>query len=95
MSMVFNASVQVPNLVDAALPTASKIALKRGIAGTKSKRKIAAKALETKDSIHKSKKFCPVSTIVLYVCSYHSHLHTVPDYPLYRAHLQIRERKRP
>jgi hypothetical protein len=60
MSMIFNASIEVPDSVEEALPTARKIALKRDIAGTKRKRYLAAKALETKNSVHKSKKFCHV-----------------------------------
>jgi hypothetical protein len=63
VSMLFELEFQVPETLEEAVPTACKLTLKRGIAGNKSKRYLAARAAETKSSSHKAKKFCPVGPI--------------------------------
>ena len=50
--------------MEEAVPTASKLALKRGIAGNKRKRYLAVRVAETKTSSQKAKMFCPVGPLV-------------------------------
>ena len=65
--MLFEPEFQVPETLEEAVPTACKLALKRGIAGNKRKRYLAVRAAETNTSSQKAKKFCPVGPLVLYV----------------------------
>jgi hypothetical protein len=82
MAIVFHASMVVPISVEESIPTVRKIAgLKCGIAGTKREKYLAAKALETKKSFVKAKKFCAVGPLVLSFSPYRCRLYTMTDYP--------------
>ena len=69
VSMLFDPDFELPETLEEAIPTARKLALKRGIAGSKRKRYLAARAAETKSSCQKAKKFCPLGPMVRYVTS--------------------------
>jgi hypothetical protein len=69
VSRLFDPEFELPETLEEAIPTARKLALKRGIAGNKCKRYLAARAAETKSSCHKAKKFCPLGPMVQYVTS--------------------------
>ncbi len=64
MTMLFDLGFELPESLEEAIPTACKLALKRGIKGTKSKRYLAVRAAETKSSCQKAKKFCPVGPMI-------------------------------
>jgi hypothetical protein len=88
MAMVFHATLAVPDSIEDSLPTVLKLAgLKRCIAGTKRKKYLAAKALESKKSFVKSKKLCVVGPLVLSLSPYCCHVCTMTHYPLYRTHI--------
>ncbi len=65
--MFFHNNIAVPDTLEQSLPSVCKVAglsgLKRGMAGTKRKKYLAAKALETRKEFVKSKLllfFCPM-----------------------------------
>ena len=56
VSMFFHKKIAVPDTLEQSLPSVRKVAgLKRGMAGTKRKKYLAAKALETRKEFVKSK----------------------------------------
>ncbi len=62
--MLFDLDFELPETLEEEIPTASKLALKRGIAGNKRKRHLAARAAETKISCQKAKRLCPLGPMV-------------------------------
>ena len=90
MTMLFDPAMEVPDSVEESIPSARKIALKRGIAGSKRKKYLAARAAQTKNSCQKAKRFCPVGPMVLYLFYFYRHVHTVPDSHPYRTLLRTR-----
>ncbi len=66
VGMFFNKNIAVPDtLVEQSLPSERKVTgLKRGMAGTKSKKYLAAKALETRKEFVKSKRLRIVGPMV-------------------------------
>ena len=56
VGMDFSPKLKIPGSLDETIPSNRKQALKRGIAGTKRKQYLAAKAMETKKKFVKSKK---------------------------------------
>ena len=69
--MLFNLDFELPEFQEESIPTARKLALKRGIAGTKCKRYLAARSAENKISCQKAKKFSPVAPMVLCVLQFY------------------------
>ncbi len=56
ISMFFHKNIAVPDTLEQSLPSVQKVAgQKRGMAGTKRKKYLAAKALETRKEFVKSK----------------------------------------
>ncbi len=53
MTMLFDPDFELPESVEEAIPTACKLTLKRGIAGTKRKRYLADRAAETNNLARK------------------------------------------
>ncbi len=95
MTLLFYPDFELPESLEEAIPTASKLALKRGITGTKLKRYLAARAAETEISLQKAKKFCPVGLMVRCGLYFYYHVHNVPACHPCRTLLQTRDLRRP
>ena len=64
VGMFFHKNIAVPDTLERTLPSLRKVAAKRGIAGTKRRNYLAAKALETRKEFVKSKRLNIVGPMV-------------------------------
>jgi hypothetical protein len=64
VGMFFHKNIVVPDTLERTLPSLRKVSAKRGMAGTKRRNYLAAKALETKKQFVKSKRLNIVGPMV-------------------------------